>query len=30
MHNEGALDKPVKLNAVYVVEKGAPLVSPVP
>jgi quercetin dioxygenase-like cupin family protein len=30
MHNEGALDKPVKLNAVYVVEKGAPLVSPAP
>jgi len=30
MHNEGAMDKPVKLNAVYVVEKGAPLVSPAP
>ena len=24
MHNEGAMDKPVKLHAVYVVEKGAP------
>ena len=28
MHNEGATDKPVKLNVVYVVEKGKPLVSP--
>jgi quercetin dioxygenase-like cupin family protein len=28
IHNEGAADKPVKLNAVYVVEKGKPLVSP--
>ena len=26
----GALDKPVKLNVVYVVEKGKPLVSPAP
>ena len=30
MHNEGAMDKPVKLNAVYVVEKGQPLASPAP
>ncbi len=30
VHNEGALDKPVKLNAVYVVEKGKPLASPAP
>ena len=30
MHNEGATDKPVKLNAVYVVEKGQPLASPAP
>ena len=30
IHNEGALDKPVKLNVVYVVEKGKPLVSPAP
>jgi quercetin dioxygenase-like cupin family protein len=29
IHNEGATDKPVKFNVVYVVEKGAPLVSPV-
>jgi len=29
IHNEGATDKPVKLNAVYVVEKGKPLASPV-
>src|SRR5262245_43433924 len=28
IHNEGATDKPLKLNAVYVVEKGNPLVSP--
>jgi quercetin dioxygenase-like cupin family protein len=28
IHNEGATDKPVKLNVVYVVEKGNPLVSP--
>jgi quercetin dioxygenase-like cupin family protein len=28
IHNEGATDKPTKLNAVYVVEKGKPLVSP--
>jgi hypothetical protein len=30
VHNEGALDKPLKLNVVYVVEKGKPLVSPAP
>ena len=30
VHNEGALDKPVKLNVVYVVEKGKPLASPAP
>jgi quercetin dioxygenase-like cupin family protein len=30
VHNEGTLDKPVKLNAVYVVEKGKPLASPAP
>jgi len=29
IHNEGATDKPVKLDVVYVVEKGKPLVSPV-
>ena len=28
IHNEGATDKPVKLNVVYVVEKGKPLISP--
>ena len=28
VHNEGSTDKPVKLNAVYVVEKGKPLASP--
>ena len=28
VHNEGAGDKPVKLNVVYVVEKGKPLVTP--
>jgi len=28
VHEEGALDKPVRLNAVYVVEKGKPLASP--
>jgi quercetin dioxygenase-like cupin family protein len=28
VHNEGSLDKPVKINVVYVVEKGKPLVSP--
>jgi quercetin dioxygenase-like cupin family protein len=28
IHNEGATNKPVKLNVVYVVEKGKPLVSP--
>jgi quercetin dioxygenase-like cupin family protein len=27
IHTEGATDKPVKLNAVYVVEKGKPLAS---
>ena len=27
IHDEGALDKPVKLHAVYVVEKGQPLAS---
>jgi quercetin dioxygenase-like cupin family protein len=30
VHNEGALDKSVKLNAVYVVEKGKPLASAAP
>jgi len=30
IHTEGALDKPVKLNTVCVVEKGQPLASPVP
>ncbi len=30
VHNEGATDKPVKLNVVYVVEKGKPLASPAP
>jgi quercetin dioxygenase-like cupin family protein len=30
IHNEGATEKPVKLIAVYVVEKGKPLVSPAP
>jgi quercetin dioxygenase-like cupin family protein len=30
IHNEGATDKPVKLNAVYVLEKGKPLASPAP
>ena len=29
IHNEGATDKPAKLDAVYVIEKGKPLVSPV-
>jgi len=28
IHNEGATDKPVKFEVVYVVEKGKPLVSP--
>ena len=28
IHNEGATDKGVKLNAIYVVEKGQPLASP--
>jgi quercetin dioxygenase-like cupin family protein len=30
IHNEGATDKAVKLNAVYVVEKGKPIASPAP
>ena len=30
IHNEGTLDKPLKLIVVYVVEKGKPLVSPAP
>jgi hypothetical protein len=30
IHNEGATDKPVKPNVVYVVEKGKPLASPAP
>lgn len=30
IHNEGSADKPVTLNAVYVVEKGKPLASPAP
>lgn len=30
VHNEGSTDKPVRLNAVYVIEKGAPLASPAP
>jgi hypothetical protein len=30
IHNEGATDKPVKLNAVYVLEKRKPLASPAP
>ncbi len=29
IHNEGATDKPVTFDVVYVVEKGKPLVSPV-
>ena len=29
IHNEGASDKGTKINAVYVVEKGQPLVVPV-
>ena len=28
IHNEGATDKPARLSAVYVVEKGKPLASP--
>ena len=28
IHDEGALDKPVRLHSVYVVEKGKPLASP--
>jgi quercetin dioxygenase-like cupin family protein len=30
VHNEGSTDKPAKLNVVYVVEKGKPLISPAP
>jgi quercetin dioxygenase-like cupin family protein len=30
VHNEGSTDKPVKLDVVYVVEKGKPLASPAP
>ncbi len=30
IHNEGSTDKPVQLNAVYVLEKGKPLASQVP
>jgi quercetin dioxygenase-like cupin family protein len=30
IHNEGATDKGAKINVVYVVEKGKPLVSPAP
>jgi quercetin dioxygenase-like cupin family protein len=30
IHNEGATDKGVKINVVYVVEKGKPLASPAP
>ena len=30
VHNEGALDKPLKLIVVYVVEKGKPLASQAP
>jgi quercetin dioxygenase-like cupin family protein len=30
IHNEGAGDKGVKLNVVYVLEKGKPLASPAP
>ena len=30
VHNEGSTDKPVKLNVVYVLEKGKPLASPAP
>jgi hypothetical protein len=30
IHNEGATDKGVKINVVYVVEKGKPLVLPAP
>jgi quercetin dioxygenase-like cupin family protein len=28
IHNEGTLDKAVRLTAVYVLEKGKPLASP--
>ena len=28
IHNEGTTDKPAKVMAVYVVEKGKPLVQP--
>ena len=30
VHNEGSTDRPAKLNVVYVVEKGKPLISPAP
>ena len=30
VHNEGATDKPAKLNVVYALEKGKPLASPAP
>ncbi|HVP88025.1 MAG TPA: cupin domain-containing protein [Casimicrobiaceae bacterium] len=30
IHNEGSIDKPVKLVVVYVVEKGKPLIAPAP
>ena len=30
VHNEGSPEKPVKLNVIYVVEKGKPLASPAP
>jgi quercetin dioxygenase-like cupin family protein len=30
IHNEGSPEKPVKLNVIYVVEKGKPLASPAP
>jgi len=30
VHNEGSLDKPVRFNVVYVLEKGKPLASPAP
>ena len=30
IHTEAVTDKPVKLNGVYVLEKGKPFASPVP
>ena len=30
VHNEGSPEKPVKINVVYVVEKGKPLAAPAP